>query len=67
MKKLLEEQLNELKKQFGDDIAVKIISTKKRIRIMAVVAKDGDEYDVPINKKSKASKNELNKTRNYIG
>ena len=66
MKKVLEEQLRQLKKQLGNDIAVKIIIKKNKFKIVGVVAKDedGDEYEVPINK---TSKDELNKIRNYIG
>ena len=37
MKKLLEEQLKELKKHFKEDIAVKLISKKNKFKIVGVI------------------------------
>ena len=74
MKKSLEQQLRELKKQLGDDIAVKIISKKNKFKIVQVVTKreDEDDYDdYPTQnikpKHMKKTQKNLLETKNYIG
>jgi hypothetical protein len=72
--KSLEQQLKELKKQLGDEIAVKIISKKNKFKIVQVVTKREDDEDYGDNipqyikpKTSKKFKKSLIETKNYIG
>ena len=72
--KSLEQQLKELKKQLGDEIAVKIISKKNKFKIVQIVTKAEDDEDfddnIPQNIKPKTLKEfkkSLIETKNYIG
>jgi hypothetical protein len=72
--KSLEQQLKELKKQLGDEIAVKIISKKNKFKIVQVVTKSEDDEDYGDNipqdikpKTLKEFKKSLIETKNYIG
>jgi len=66
--KTLENQIKELKKQLGDEIAVKIITKKNKLLITQIVTK-GDSYDNDDKEFSKirAQKKSLIETKNYIG
>jgi len=70
MKKLLEEQLKELKKHFKEDIAVKLISKKNKFKIVGVITESEAhvlEEEYVDNKTIKKMKENLIETKNYIG